>query len=89
MKKLLSLLFIMVSLLCVCSCNKEPKDDRPTLTVGMECDYAPFNWTETSKTETNVAISNISGCPLFITILRISLLSLSKYSGLLIIMFLI
>ena len=56
MKKLLSLLFIMVSLLCVCSCNKEPKDDRPTLTVGMECDYAPFNWTESTKTDTNYPI---------------------------------
>ena len=27
----------------------------------MECDYAPFNWTENSKTETNVAISNVPG----------------------------
>lgn len=31
------------------------------LVVGMECAYAPFNWTETSQTESNVAISNLSG----------------------------
>ena len=31
------------------------------LVVGMECAYAPFNWTETEKTETNVAIANVPG----------------------------
>ena len=31
------------------------------LVVGMECAYAPFNWTETSATESNVAIANLPG----------------------------
>ena len=31
------------------------------LVVGMECAYAPFNWTETTKTESNVEIANLSG----------------------------
>ena len=31
------------------------------LVVGMECAYAPFNWTETEDTESNVEISNIPG----------------------------
>lgn len=31
------------------------------LVVGMECTYAPFNWTETEQTDSNVAISNIPG----------------------------
>lgn len=31
------------------------------LVVGMECAYAPFNWTETTDTDSNVAISNIVG----------------------------
>lgn len=31
------------------------------LVVGMECAYAPFNWTETTSTDSNVAIANIEG----------------------------
>ena len=31
------------------------------LVVGMECAYAPFNWTETESTDSNVAIANIAG----------------------------
>lgn len=31
------------------------------LVVGMECAYAPFNWTETESTDSNVAITNIAG----------------------------
>ena len=31
------------------------------LVVGMECAYAPFNWTETEDTPSNVAISNLPG----------------------------
>ena len=27
-----------------------------TLRVGMECDYAPFNWTQTEESETAVAL---------------------------------
>lgn len=29
--------------------------------VGMECSYQPFNWTEISSTESNVAIENVNG----------------------------
>ncbi len=31
------------------------------LIVGMECDYQPFNFLETSNTSSNVAIANVSG----------------------------
>ena len=31
------------------------------LVVGMECAYAPFNWTETTKTDSNVEIANLPG----------------------------
>ena len=57
MKKLLSLLFIMLSLVTIVGCkNDDEKDERPTLTVGMECDYAPFNWTESEKSDSNYPI---------------------------------
>jgi ABC-type amino acid transport substrate-binding protein len=36
--------------------NGQEDDNRPTFTVGMECAYAPFNWTEYTKTETNYPI---------------------------------
>ena len=66
MKKLLSLLFVMVLGLCLASCGGNQNDsgnnpddenkDRPTLTVGMECAYAPFNWTEAIKSDSNYPI---------------------------------
>lgn len=63
MKKVLCLLclFVLGFSLVSCGGNEGGNSKEGVLVVGMECDYAPFNWTETSKTETNVAISNISG----------------------------
>ena len=55
MKKLLSVLFVLVGLLCLASCGGEV-DNRPTFTVGMECAYAPFNWTESIKSDSNYPI---------------------------------
>ena len=59
MRKVLCLLCLLVFGIALVACNQE-KDDN-VLVVGMECDYAPFNWTETTKSETNVRISNIEG----------------------------
>ena len=39
------------------SCGGTPADTRPQLVVGLECNYAPFNWIENRKTSTNYAIS--------------------------------
>ena len=62
MKKILALLSLLILGLTVTGCGKEVntglgKDG--VLVVGMECAYAPFNWTETTKTDTNVAIANV------------------------------
>ena len=57
MRKVLSFLFMMVCLVCLVSCGGNQNDDnRPTFTVGMECAYAPFNWTESIKSDTNYPI---------------------------------
>ncbi|MBO7698866.1 MAG: transporter substrate-binding domain-containing protein [Erysipelotrichaceae bacterium] len=64
MKKLFALLMI---LLLVAGCgqsgnNNEGGNDEPVsnvLRVGMECDYAPFNWTQVSDSDTAVAISSV------------------------------
>ena len=64
MKKVLCLLclFIFGMALTACGETSIPGTAKEgVLVVGMECDYAPFNWTETTKSDTNVAISNVSG----------------------------
>ena len=46
------------------SCGGEPSKELATegvLVVGMECAYAPFNWTDSAKNEFNVPIANLSG----------------------------
>ena len=63
MKKVLCIICLLVCLTLI-SCGKtnlEGTAKEGVLVVGMECAYAPFNWTESTKTETNVAISNVPG----------------------------
>lgn len=62
MKKVLCLLCLLFSLSLVSCGNKEIPGTATegVLVVGMECDYAPFNWTETNPSDTNVAISNVA-----------------------------
>ena len=64
MRRILGLLSLLILGLVMTGCGKNintglAKDG--VLVVGMECAYAPFNWTETEKTETNVAIANVPG----------------------------
>lgn len=62
MKQLSILLMIFIILFTVTGCKEVKFDEsKKELIVGLECDYAPFNWTETSKSETNYPISNVSG----------------------------
>ena len=64
--KLRNLLLASLSILGVTSMTSCGKVN-PNLTtdgvlvVGMECAYAPFNWTETAQSESNVAIEDLSG----------------------------
>ena len=58
MRKILSLLSLLILALTVTGCGGSQTEK---LVVGMECAYAPFNWTETEKTETNVPIANFPG----------------------------
>ena len=52
---------LMLLLLCLCGCsgNAAPEADSTVLRVGMECDYAPFNWTQVEANDTSVAISEV------------------------------
>lgn len=55
MKKII-LVLLLVLTLGLFACGEE---ETGKFVVGMECGYAPFNWTETEKTDTNVPISNL------------------------------
>lgn len=60
MKKILLVLVLFFSM-CLIGCSEPTFDEeRGILRVGLECAYAPFNWTETEKTDSNVPISNAS-----------------------------
>lgn len=58
MKKLLIVLLV---LLCAsgCSSTNSSEEQSNVLRVGMECDYAPFNWTQVEDSDTAVQISSV------------------------------
>lgn len=61
-RNLLAAAFSLVAITSLAGCGNEVNTQLATegvLVVGMECAYAPFNWTETSKTDSNVAIANV------------------------------
>ena len=61
MKKILTLLFVLL-LACGCSSQQPAQDAQEgtsVLRIGMECDYAPFNWTQSSDSDTAVPISSV------------------------------
>ena len=60
MKKIFNLLMLTVCGVLLFGCKENQNDDRPTFTVGMECAYAPFNWTESIKTSSNYPIDGTS-----------------------------
>jgi len=47
---------LLCSVLPLASCSKKASSNE--FRVGMECDYAPFNWTQTEKGEGTVPISS-------------------------------
>lgn len=58
MKKVVLTSFLMAFLCSVSltSCNQNVGNSTEKLIIGLECNYAPFNWTENTKTESNYAI---------------------------------
>jgi putative lysine transport system substrate-binding protein/putative lysine transport system permease protein len=57
MKKIL--IVILLTVLCGCAGSGNNASDEEVLRVGMECDYAPFNWTQIEDSETAVQISSV------------------------------
>lgn len=50
-----------VMLLVLVGCGVKPTD-RETFTVGMECGYAPYNWTQSESNDSAVAIDGNQFC---------------------------
>lgn len=52
------IVFMVLGLVLLISCSQEKSQDK--FVVGMECNYAPFNWT--GNNEKGVKISNVDYC---------------------------
>ena len=63
MKKILCVLMVIAMLACMTACSGGAKSgvEDGVLTVGMECAYAPYNWTQTDDSNGAVPISNVPG----------------------------
>lgn len=69
MKKILCLILAAVMMLCMVSCGNSAEEndtsaaenETKVLKIGMECAYAPFNWTQSDDAEGAVKIANAEG----------------------------
>lgn len=63
MKRLLLVLIALFTICTLTSCGNDVTFDesKGTLVVGLECNYPPFNWLETKKTDTNYPVENVPG----------------------------
>ncbi len=58
MKKIFKFFALLSLIFVTSSCGGDNKEDsgKEKLVVGLECNYAPFNWTENKKTDSNYQI---------------------------------
>ncbi len=57
MRKFILLVFLGVFAFTLSACSQKTTDtSQKTFTVGMECAYAPYNWTTTQQTDTSYPI---------------------------------
>ena len=64
MKKILAMVMVLVLAISLVACStSKPKSatEDKVLTVGMECAYAPYNWTQPDDSNGAVPISNVPG----------------------------
>ena len=63
MKKIIAMILaiVMMMSLAACSGGATTGVEDGVLTVGMECAYAPYNWTQTDASNGAVPISNVPG----------------------------
>ena len=63
MKKIIAMILALVMMMSLVACgdNATTGVEDGVLTVGMECAYAPYNWTQTDDSNGAVPISNVPG----------------------------
>ena len=63
MKKIIAMLLTIVMMLSLAACGGGAQTgvEDGVLTVGMECAYAPYNWTQTDDSNGAVPIANVPG----------------------------
>ena len=70
MKKIISLILALTMVLALTACGSSAEESKPVaitgvedgvLTVGMECAYAPYNWTQMDDSNGAVPIANNPG----------------------------
>ena len=68
MKRWIALAAALLMVFGMAACKKQGGDDPQssvadddTFVIGMECNYAPFNWTQTDDSNGAVAIADGSG----------------------------
>ena len=63
MKKILSVLMAAVMLFAVAGCGSDNSNDAAgesdVIRVGMECNYAPYNWSQSDNSNGAIAIANV------------------------------
>ena len=60
-KNLMIVVLVLACALVLCGCGNKEDESANTFTVGLECNYAPYNWTQTDDSNGAVAISDGSG----------------------------
>ena len=63
MKKIIAMTLAILMMLSLAACSSSAKSgvEDKVLTVGMECAYAPYNWTQTDDANGAVPIANVPG----------------------------
>ena len=64
LRVLLSALFVLLSILSISAqpvLARDGETDKETFVVGMEVNYAPFNWSQTSAADGAVPVENSPG----------------------------
>ena len=63
MKKIIAMILAMVMMMSLAACSGGATTgvEDGVLTVGMECAYAPYNWTQTDDSNGAVPIANVPG----------------------------